>query len=88
VTVMKFPYEQKREMIAAIQTAFEEQFGTPIGNLGAEQWLDTMLRELAPFIYNRAIADARAILLDRMAVLENDLYALEKPAPRGRRSTE
>ena len=40
--------------------------------------LDLIAREIAPHYYNKAIADAQALLADRFASLESDLWALEK----------
>ncbi|MDF2815623.1 MAG: hypothetical protein K0Q81_1823 [Paenibacillus sp.] len=77
--IIKIPREQKLQMLATVQSAFEEQFEQPIGQLAAEEWLDVMLRELYPFIYNQAIMDAKTVLLDRMSSLEDELYALQKP---------
>ncbi len=77
--IIKIPREQKLQMLPTVQSAFEEQFGQPIGQLAAEEWLDVMLRELYPFIYNQAIMDAKTVLLDRMSSLEDELYALQKP---------
>ncbi|MNH44249.1 hypothetical protein D3C79_1063580 [compost metagenome] len=52
-----------------------------IGSVAAEQLLDYMIQELGPHIYNKAIADARQTVLERMHTLEDELYALEKRKP-------
>lgn len=85
--VIKIQREQKLQMLAMVQSAFEEQFGQSIGELAAEEWLDLVIRDLHPIIYNQAIADAKSVLLDRMASLEDELYALQKPIRMGRRGS-
>ncbi|WP_164821526.1 DUF2164 domain-containing protein [Paenibacillus koleovorans] len=77
--VIKIPREQKQQMLAVLCDDFEQRFGEPLGSLAAEEWLDTIIRELSPHIYNQAIADAQSVLMDRMASLEDELYALRQP---------
>ncbi|MFK7691160.1 DUF2164 domain-containing protein [Paenibacillus sp. HJGM_3] len=84
--LMKFEREQKLQMLATIQATFEDQFGQSIGQLAAEEWLDAVLKGVYPIIYNQAIADAKTVLLDRMASLEDELYALQKPVRTNRTS--
>lgn len=83
---MKFPREHKLLVISHIQHYFLEQRGEELGNLAAENLLDFMLKEIAPYIYNLAIEDARGVAAQRMISLEEDLYALEKPTPLVKRS--
>lgn len=84
---MKFPREQKEEMIHRIQQYFELERGESLGSIAAEQLLDFMVGELGPFVYNQAIQDARKTVVDRMQAMEDELYALEKSLA-GRRSTK
>lgn len=76
---VKLPKEEKDELVKRLQTYFDEERSESIGALAAEQLLEFMLRELSPYLYNKGIADARALLADRFGQLEDDLYALEKP---------
>ena len=41
--------------------------------------MDVVPRELGPHIYNRAIYDARQMVNERFAQLDEDLYTLERP---------
>ncbi len=43
-----------------------------------QEVLDLIGRDIAPHYYNQAIADAQALLADRFASIESDLWALEK----------
>lgn len=75
---IKIPKEQKQELIANVQDYYYSEFSDEIGELAAENLVDFMLKELSPYIYNQAIADARATVEQKMLSLEEDLYALEK----------
>lgn len=76
---IKLPREEKEEIIRSVQAYFEEERSESIGSISAEALIDYMLKELGPYMYNHAIADARKAMQDRAAQLEDDLYALEKP---------
>lgn len=73
------PKEQKEQIILKVQAYFEEERSETIGDLAAEQMIDFMIKELGPYLYNKAIADARQMLFEKMSVMEEDLYSLEKP---------
>lgn len=74
---------EKQRIIPLIQHYFEEERGEQIGMLAAEFLLDFFMAEIGPFIYNKAITDARTILKDKIAEFEYRLYELERPLPKG-----
>ncbi len=74
----KLSAEQKRQMIEEIQTYFLEERGEEVGEIAAEICFDFIKDRLGPVFYNAAIRDAREVTEQRMQVLEEDLYALEK----------
>ncbi|TVY11485.1 DUF2164 domain-containing protein [Paenibacillus cremeus] len=80
----KLPKEQKERIIEQVQSYFEEERSESIGNLAAEQIVDFMISALGPVMYNHAIADARKLVGEKWAVMEDELYSLEKPMTRGR----
>lgn len=69
--VIKLPLELKQQLLERIIAYFEQERGEPIGWIAAENMLDFMLGELGPIVYNQALADARALVLDRMQQLED-----------------
>ncbi|THF72656.1 DUF2164 domain-containing protein [Cohnella fermenti] len=79
---VKIPKEQKDALVRGVQAYFSDELDQEIGNLGAEQLLDYMIRELSPYLYNKALEDARHMLAQKMASLEEELYALEVPVRR------
>jgi uncharacterized protein (DUF2164 family) len=79
ISPIKLPKEEKAEMIKNVKAYFEEERSETIGDLGAEQFIDFMIKELGPYIYNKGVADARALLNEKMAQMEDELYTLEKP---------
>jgi uncharacterized protein (DUF2164 family) len=83
---IRFPKEQKDRIVEELRYFVETEWSHPVGTLAAEQLLDVMMKELAPMIYNQAVSDARQMLTERMAGLEDDLYALELPVLKGRKT--
>lgn len=77
--VWKITQEQKALLISQVQTYFEVERSEEIGQLAAGNLLDFMLRQLGPIVYNQAIGDARTLILQQMAQIEDETYALEKP---------
>lgn len=55
-----------------------ERFELELGSFEVQEVLDLFAREIAPHFYNKAISDVQAVLSDRFASIESDLWALEK----------
>jgi uncharacterized protein (DUF2164 family) len=79
VLQLKFPHEQKEQVIANIQGYFDDERAEELGHLAAESLLEFMIKEIGPLIYNQAISDSRDLIIEKMASIEEDLYVLEKP---------
>ncbi|QNK57640.1 DUF2164 domain-containing protein [Paenibacillus sp. PAMC21692] len=85
MSVTRMPRETKQLLVSSIRQYLETELDKEIGELAGEQFLDYLLSELTPHIYNGAIDDARKLLEERMAAADDDLYALKKPFLNGRR---
>lgn len=81
MNTLKLTKEQQDDAIRTIQSYFEEERGEELGDLAAWGVLDLFMTQLAPYIYNQAISDARTTTNQRMASLEEDLFALERKLP-------
>ncbi|OAS16340.1 DUF2164 family protein [Paenibacillus oryzisoli] len=75
--VLKLPREEKDELISDLQEHLDVELGVTVGQIAAEQLIDYMIQQLTAPIYNLAIEDALKGVRDRMAVLEDDLYAMK-----------
>jgi len=73
-----------KQAVASLRRFFAETWELEVGDLKAGLLLDYFLKEIAPCVYNRAIADAQVYLRDRLADLEGACYEKEFtywPAP-------
>jgi len=59
-----------KQAIASIRRYFADELDQDIGDLKARLVLEFILKEIAPSVYNSAIADAQTYLRDRVADLE------------------
>ena len=74
---VKLSEEAKKEALVSVRRYLAEHLDKEIGDLQAHALLDYFLKELAPSVYNTAIADAQAYFTDRLADLEGTCYEPE-----------
>jgi uncharacterized protein (DUF2164 family) len=88
---IELPHETKGELVASIRRFFLEERGDEIGDLQASFFLEFVLKEIGPSIYNQAISDAQAKLSETVADLDVSLqepefgYTAERRTARNRR---
>jgi uncharacterized protein (DUF2164 family) len=74
---VKLSDETEKRLVTSIKRFFEEEMDEQVGELKALRVLDFCLREIAPSVYNQAIADAQGYLSDRVADLSGSKYEAE-----------
>ena len=62
--------EVRRQAIASLKRYLAEELDQDVGDLKAGLLLEFILKEVAPSVYNGAIADAQTFLRDQLADLE------------------
>lgn len=72
---IELPTETKHNLIQAIRYYFLEELDHEIGDLQASFFLEFVLQEVGPSIYNQAIHDAQAVLQRAVADLDVTLHA-------------
>ena len=71
---IELPKEARQEAIASIERWFQDERGERVGNIGAGALLNFFLEEIAPTVYNRAIADVQERLGARVAELDIEVH--------------
>ena len=74
---ISLPDDVTKQSIESIKRYFSENLDQEIGDLKASLVLDFILKEIAPSVYNGAIADAQTYLRDRVADLDGACSAPE-----------
>ena len=67
---IQFSNDTARRALASIKQFSAEHLDDEIGDLKAQLVLDFFMKELAPTVYNQAIADAQKYLQERVMDLE------------------
>lgn len=74
---IKLAEDAEGRVLEAIKRYVLENFEEELGDLRASLLLDFVTKTIGPAIYNRAIADAQAYLLERAGDLETTCYEPE-----------
>ncbi len=75
--ILELTPDATKQSIASIRRYFAEELDQDIGDLKATLVLEFFMKEIAPSIYNSAIADAQTYLRDRVADLDGACSAPE-----------
>lgn len=81
---IRIPREEKQDLIGQIEDYILEQTGETFGNIATEGLLDHVLTLITPYVYNQAIADAKTVVSEEWARLDEELNVLERPLQRRR----
>ena len=76
---IEIPSDARSRGVASIRRYVADELELEIGDLKAGLFLDYIVAELGPTIYNQAIADARAFFEERTADLAAVCYRQEFP---------
>lgn len=69
--------DRREGAVASLQRYFAEVRGEELGNLDAGELLDFFLKEIAPGVYNHAIADAQSAMANWASELDSVCYEAE-----------
>jgi uncharacterized protein (DUF2164 family) len=72
-----FPVEATKQSLASIKRFCTDELEVEVSDIQANLLLAFFLKELAPTVYNAAVADSQAFLRDRLADLEATCYEPE-----------
>lgn len=71
---IEIPKEARAQAIASIQRYFDANMDERIGNIAAGSLLGFFLEEIAPVVYNQAVAEVQERLQARVAELDIDVH--------------
>jgi uncharacterized protein (DUF2164 family) len=74
---IELPKDARTQAIASIERWFKENADEPIGNIQAAALLTFFVAEIAPSVYNQAVADVQERLLMRVGELDIECHADE-----------
>ena len=71
--------DARTRALASIRRYFAEELEHELGELPAQLFLDVIVEEIGPSVYNAAVVDAQTYIRDRVVELEDALHAPEFP---------
>ena len=74
---IEIPKELRDQLISSIKQYFAESLDQDIGELKASLLLDYVLKEIAPTIYNHAVADVQARMQEIISELDGTCFKPE-----------
>jgi len=74
---IELPDDARKHAVASIKRYLLEELDQDVGELKAGLVLEFFLKEIAPTVYNAAIADAQTYIRDRLADLDGACSAPE-----------
>ncbi len=66
--------EDRAKAVLSMQRYFAENMEDKIGNIAADGLLGYFLAELAPLVYNKAVADVQERLSIRVSEVDEEMY--------------
>jgi uncharacterized protein (DUF2164 family) len=72
--MIELPKQARDAAVASIQRYFAEHLEEKIGNIAAGGLLGFFLEEIAPSVYNQAVADVQEKLQARIAELDIEVH--------------
>lgn len=76
--ILHLQASEEQAALQVLQGFLAERFELQLGRFEVAEILELFSREIAPHYYNKAVADVQALLSERFASLESDVWALEK----------
>ena len=76
--ILRLQASEEQAALQVLQGFLAERFELQLGSFEVQEVLDLFSREIAPHYYNKAVADVQALLSERFASLESDVWSLEK----------
>jgi uncharacterized protein (DUF2164 family) len=71
---IELPKDARAQAIASIERYFRENMEEKIGNVAAGGLLSYFLEEIAPLVYNQAVADVQERLQSRISELDLEIH--------------
>lgn len=76
----KFSFTQveKDKLVPKLKHYMSDELDHELGGFDAEFLLDFIAKEFGAAFYNKGLQDAQAVVLERMEVINEEIYALEQ----------
>ena len=77
---MDFSRQKKDELINKLQQYFSRELDVELAQFDADFLLDFICDELGGHFYNQGLYDTQALIAQRLEIITDDIFQLERPA--------
>ncbi len=75
---IEFDNPQKNALVEKLQNYFSKELDYELGQFDSEFLLDFISQEIGAYYYNQGLADAQSLLAQKIDMLTEGFYELEK----------
>ncbi len=79
MTEIKLNSQDKETMIIKLQKYMLDELDVELEQFDADFLLDFFSKELGNYFYNQGIYDAQSVIAQKLELISDDLFDLEKP---------
>jgi uncharacterized protein (DUF2164 family) len=73
-----FTQTEKDKLVPKLKRYMADELDHELGGFDAEFLLDFIAKEFGAAFYNKGLQDAQSVVLERMEVINEEIYALEQ----------
>lgn len=81
MSIIEFSLQEKNIITEKLQKYFHKELDHELEQFDAEFLLDFLAKEMGVFFYNRGLNDAQAILHEKIDIISDAIYEIERPLP-------
>jgi len=81
MSIIEFSLQEKNIITEKLQKYFHKELDHKLEQFDAEFLLDFISEEMSVYFYNRGLNDAQTILNEKIDIISDAIYEIEKPLP-------
>jgi uncharacterized protein (DUF2164 family) len=81
MSIIEFSLQEKNNITEKLQKYFIKELDTELEQFDAEFLLDYIFEEMGVYFYNKGLDDVQAILHEKIDIISDAIYEIEKPLP-------
>lgn len=79
MTEINFSADERNEIVEKIKQYFIDELDQDIAQFDAEFLLTFFSKQIGPYFYNRGLFDAKALIENKVELITESIYDIEKP---------
>lgn len=81
MSIIEFSSQEKNHITEKLQKYFNKELDHELEQFDAEFLLDFISKEMGVYFYNKGLTDAQTILHEKIDIISEAIYEIERPIP-------